>query len=161
MENFMLSLVRTIAAASLAMGFVGVSGAHADVLLAKSRINSYSVPASLASVPLDDKGNTVLNFETNKKGVIVITYNVECAAEGNAGNWIGLQIFVDGKLTNPKAEQDDFAICSATGGTEIYTAVSRQSYIKVNEGPHSVEVKVSRQGVTSGRLDDSSIVIMD
>ena len=158
----MRSLVTTIAAASLALGVFGVSAAHADVLLAKSRVVAFSVPdGGPVSVPLDDKNNTVLNFQTNKKGIIVITYNVECAAEGNAGDWIGLQIFVDGKPTSPKANQDDFAICSATGGTDIYTAVSRQSYIKVNEGPHSVEVKVSRQGVTSGRLDDSSIVIMD
>src|SRR5690242_17962301 len=113
----MRSIVRTIAAVSLAVGVFSVSAAHAGVLLAKSRIDSFSVPdGGPVSVPLDDKGNTVLNFETNKKGIIVITYNVECSAEGPAGNWIGLQIFVDGKLTNPKAEQDDFAICTSSGG---------------------------------------------
>lgn len=149
-------------AAAFAILTMTVPSANADILLSKSRTASYSVPVgSSVAVPLDKKGNFELTFETKKKGLVAIVYNAECSATGDPGTWIGLEIYVDGKLASPKAGVDDFALCSATGGTGIYTAVSRQAYTKLDEGSHTVQVLVSRQGVDTGRLDDTSIVIKD
>jgi hypothetical protein len=163
MENAMHTLAKTIAAVSFIAAFLSASAASADVLLAKSTTSDFDIaPGSAVSVPLDKKGNTVLNFETTKKGTIIITYNAECSATGDVGDWVGLQILVDGKPTNPKASPSDFAFCSAVGGTNVYSAVSRQAYVTLNAGPHSVEVLASlHSGADSGRLDDSSIVIVD
>lgn len=156
----MHSLAMTIAAAALL--FASDQPAHADILLAKSRTSEFYIPAGPGVLaPLDDKGSPELDFETKKKGTVVIIYNAECAATGSAGDWIGLEIYVDNKLASPKETGSDFALCSATGGTEIYTAVSRRAYVKLDEGTHTVRVLVSRQGVDTGRLDDTSLVIKD
>ncbi len=151
-----------MAAASLALGVVASSPTYAEILLAKSRVAAYDVPTGLIPAPLDDAGRTFLTFNTSKKGVIVITFNAECAATGPVSGHIGLQILVDSKPTNPKASLDELAFCTASSGdTEIFTAASRQSFVKVDEGPHIVEVLISRVGAESGRIDDSSIVIFD
>jgi hypothetical protein len=102
--------------------------------LPKSRTGLFSVPISSTPVLLDNNGNTVLNFDLNTKSFVVITYNAECAATGDAGSWVGIEILVDGKATNPKEGPGDFAFCSATGNEEIYTAVSRQAYITIKAG---------------------------
>jgi hypothetical protein len=149
-------------AATLAILAMTATSAHADILLAKARTDPYNVPVGPSvAVPLDNKGNFELTFETTKKGTVVVIYNAECSATGDPGDWIGLEIYVDGKLANPKTGVDDFALCSATGGTAIYTAVSRRAFAKVDAGTHTVQVLVSRQGVNTGRLDDTSIVIKD
>ncbi len=160
----MRSLAKTIAAASFIVACLGASAASADVLLSKSTTGVFNLsPGPAVSVPLDKKGNTVLNFETTKKGVVVIIYNAECAAQGDDGDWVGLQILVDGKPTNPKVSTSDFAFCSAAGGaTNIYSAVSRVAYVTLKPGPHSVEVIAAlHSGADAGRVDDSSIVIFD
>ncbi len=150
-----------MAAASLALGVAASLPVSAEILLAKARTSSYDVPGDPTPAPLDEAGRTFLTFNTSKKGVVVITYNAECAAVGPVGFFVGLQILVDGKPTNPKAPGDEFAFCTASGDTEIFTAVSRQAFINVKEGSHIVEVLIFRFGVESGRIDDSSIVIFD
>jgi hypothetical protein len=161
MEMAMHSRTRQLAAA-VAILTATAPSAHADILLAKSRMAEFYIPnGSGVTVPLDAKDNSVLTFETKKKGLVKIVYNAECAATGDPSNWIGLEIYVDDKLANPKAGGDDFALCSATGGSEIYTAVSRQAWVKLDEGTHTVRVLVSKQGVATGRLDDTSIVVKD
>lgn len=163
MENAMRSLAKTIAAASFIVTFLGASAASADILLAKSNPSSFNLtPGAAVNVPLDKKGNTVLNFTATKKGLVIITFNAECAAKGDVGDWVGIQILVDGKPTNPKVGTNDFAFCSAVGAANVYSAVSRQAYLTVGEGPHSVEVIAAlHSGADTGRIDDSSIVIVD
>jgi hypothetical protein len=136
--------------------------ALADILAAKARTDYFEVPAGIAPVPLDDKGNSSLQFTTTKKGIVVITYNAECSATGPAGNWVGLEIRVNGKIINPKADMEDFAFCSATNDSDlIYTAVSRQGFVKLGPGEHGVQVVVSKQGVDSAYIDDGSLIIED
>jgi hypothetical protein len=161
MENAMRMCTTSMAAAFLALGVLSSSPVSAEILLAKAMTNAYDVPDEPIPAPLDDAGRTFLTFNATKKGVVVITYNAECAAVGPVGLFVGLQILVDGKPTNPKAPVDEFAFCTASGETEIFTAVSRQAFINVKEGSHIVEVLIFRFGVESGRIDDSSIVIFD
>ncbi len=150
-----------MAAATLALGVVASSPVSAEILLTKARTNAYNVPNDAVPAPLDNAGTNFLTFNATKKGIVVITYNAECAATGTAGDFVGLQIRVDGKPTNPKTVAGEFAFCTASGVTEIFTAVSRQAFINVKEGSHIVEVIISRFGAASGRIDDSSIVIFD
>jgi hypothetical protein len=156
MKTTAVPLAAAVALAALALP------AHADILAAKSRTDYFQVPAGAAPVPLDDKGNSSLQFTTTKKGIVVITYNAECSAEGPAGTWVGLEIRVDGKIINPKADMEDFAFCSATNAIDlIYTAVTRQGFVKLGPGEHGVQVVVSKQGVDTAYIDDGSIVIED
>lgn len=149
-------------AAAVAILTATTPSAHADILLAKARTAEYYVPAGAAvAIPLDAKGNTELTFKTKKKGLVKIVYNAECAAIGDPEDWVGLEIYVNNRITNPKVGVNDFALCTATGGTEIYTAVSRQAWINLDKGTHTLRVLASRQGVDSARLDDTSIVIKD
>lgn len=153
---------KTIATLGLALGMMGAPPSQADVLLAESRTDVFVVDdGPPEAMPLDEDGNTELSFKTTKKGVVVITYNAECAASGPAGQWIGLEILVNGKKTYPKGSQTENAFCSSSGGPEIYTMVSRQAYIQLGKGTHTVQVLTSRQGISTGRIDDRSIVIMD
>jgi hypothetical protein len=155
------SNAKSVALAFFFLASTSLNG-HTDVLIAKARIAEFHIPSGPGVLaPLDDKGNAELDFVTKKKGTVVIIYNAECAATGDAGEWVGLEIYVDNKLANPKETGVDFAFCSATGGTEISTAISRRAFVKLDEGTHTVRVLVSRQGVDSGRLDDTSIVIKD
>jgi hypothetical protein len=157
----MLRCARGLAAAAIiSIGAMPV--ASADIIAAKARADYFQVPAGIAPVPLDDKGNSSLQFTTTKKGIVVITYNAECSATGGPETWVGLEIRVNGKVINPKAEMGDFAFCSATNASDlIYTAVSRQGYVKLGPGEHTVQVVVSKQGVDIAYIDDGSIVIRD
>ncbi len=146
-------------ATALALAGSG-NAAHADILAAKARTDYFEVPDGIAPVPLDNKGNASLQFTTTKKGIVVITYNAECSATGPAETWVGLEIRVNGKIINPKADMEDFAFCSATNATDsIYTAVTRQGFVKLGPGEHTVQVVVSKQGVNDAYIDDGSIVV--
>jgi hypothetical protein len=156
----MKSSAATLAAA-MALAALAVP-AHADILAAKARTDYFEVPAGIGPVPLDNKGSTSMQFKVTKNGIVVVTYNAECSATGPAGTWVGLEIHVDGKIINPKAAVDEFAFCTATNDSNlIYTAVTRQGFVKLGPGEHQVQVFVSKQGIDHGYIDDGSITVED
>lgn len=153
----MRSLAKSIAAASLLFGFLGLSSANAEILLAQSRTGDYDIPSGgFQPVPLTKGGDTSLSFNVSEKGTVVITYNAECVATGNDVGWVSIRILVDGNPTNPKTGSN-FAFCSV-GPDLNWSAVVRQSFINLKPGQHTVEVEALLQS-DGGRLDDTSIVV--
>ena len=134
----------------------------ADILGTGSRSGNYSSGTTSTWVTVPINGTfTSDTFSTSAANQIVrVTYNAECGALGATGNWLGLQILIDGVAMAPQSGAS-FAFCTAASTTSyLWTGAVRQSTLKVpHSGTHKVTVQAYGAGTTQWWLGDSSIVI--
>jgi hypothetical protein len=156
-------LAKTLTAASLAIA-AGCTSAQADILAFGTNINPHAVTGAEAPVPLKTNGAPFITFKTKAdNSIVVVTYNAECGVgSDHVGDYLSLRIALNGVIdAQPKAQP----LCSAlvNSKVEVYTTVSHQAVLRVPKaGEHTIAVHaVLALGATSGRLDDSSIVIED
>jgi hypothetical protein len=146
------------------LAVTGTASAQARVLALASNTNSFAVTATERPVPLAQDGAKALNFTTTRNNaLVVVTYNAECAATGPIGSWVTIRILVDGVEADPRPGPYNTQLCSpADNSVVVSTAVTRQTVIRVpNAGKHKVQIFARLIDATTGRLDDSSIVIKD
>jgi hypothetical protein len=107
-------------------------------------------------MPLTDGGATALGF--NGKGKHAISYSAECTG---SGDWVSIQIIVDGVALAPTAGTDD-AFCSDSDGSGGLNGWMTAHYRVVTGnlalGAHSVSVQVTAI-VGTARLDDASLIV--
>lgn len=138
------------------------SPARAEILGTGSRVGNYTNSSTYTwvTVPINGTYGSV-TFSTSAVNQIVrVTYNAECGALGNPGNWLAVQILIDGVAMAPQSGAT-FAFCTATStGTYSWTGAVRQSALKVpHSGTHTVTVQAYGAGTTTWWLGDTSIVV--
>ena len=110
-------------------------------------------------VPLNAGGATTVSF--SGAGKFAITYAAECAEAGSPGNWVSLQILVDGVALDPTAGTSD-AFCSGNS-TAGFDGWATQSITVVTPalgtGGHTLQVQATDVGTAGGWLGDSSLVV--
>ncbi|HEY0143809.1 MAG TPA: hypothetical protein VGF48_23175 [Thermoanaerobaculia bacterium] len=134
----------------LALALLIVAGsAQADVLAASSR-QTFTTPVStsLNYLPLDDAGNTSLNFTTASTQTIVVTYSTDCqvAIDGNA---VAVVIYIDGvAAAGTGASSAGSRLCM----TDDIAAHSRTAFLTVPAGNHTVQITGQILGSGTGTL---------
>lgn len=150
------------------------SEALAEILVAQTRTLPWVYGG--ASYIVDFNGSTaggkVFTFSTTQPNTrIVITFNAECAVDGNAFDYIDIDIIVNlagptGDTVVPPSNGDN-AFCSGndTASDFIYgagdgwvSAVTQATMVLPEAGNHTVRVRVNGN-LTVSRLDDMSLIV--
>jgi hypothetical protein len=115
-------------------------------------------------VTLSTNGATALAFTSSGPGEkIMISYNAECAVEGDVSTYLGIDIKVDGVAVAPSS--GDNAFCSGFGagiGGHWSSNVTNAVVTGLAAGAHTVTVEaqiVSFDAGESATLDDSIIIV--
>ena len=160
-----------------ALGLMG-GEAHGEILLASTRTSPVVYGGASYNVDFNGSaaGGQILTFTTSEPSTrIVITFNAECAVEGNAFNWLDIDILVDpagaaGEIMVSPSNSDN-AFCSGNdtdsdflydSGDGWVSTVTQATMVLAQAGTHTVRVRVNGQ-YTGGisRLDDFSLIIQD
>lgn len=130
----------------------------AKVVASAQRSTNFTGFSAAVLVPLTNGGATSQSF--GGKGAHAITYSAECSNDGGPGNWVAIEILVDGVPISPVPNTSG-AFCSGnhTAGFDGWTVASytvRTPALAL--GPHIAQVRVRTIGGT-GWLGDSSLVV--
>jgi len=137
-----------IAATALALLLAGV-GAQADVLATSTRQTfPTSATTALNYLPLDDAGNTILNFSTATTQTVLVTYSTDCTVN-TSGSALAIVIYVDGvAIAGTGAGSAGSQMCM----TNNVEAASRTGFITVGPGAHTVQITGQVLGSGTGRF---------
>jgi hypothetical protein len=113
-------------------------------------------------------GGETFTFSTTQPNTrVVITFNAECAVEGEAWKWADIDIIVDETIVPPS--NGDNAFCSGNGTTTAsgsdftldgwVSASTQATMVLPKAGTHTVKVRVNGGNAGVTRLDDMSIVV--
>lgn len=150
------------------------SEAKAEILLGKTRTTTsiYGGATYIVDFNGDAPGGQTFPFSTTQPNTrVVITFNAECAVDGNSFNFIEVDLQVDPAGPNTiqaiSPSNDDNAFCSGNetpsdfiygGGDGWVSAVTQATVVLAAPGQHTISVYVNGKGTVS-RLDDMSLVI--
>jgi hypothetical protein len=116
-------------------------------------------------VPLNSAGATTLSFSLASAGKKLLTFSSECAVNGPAGKfgeYLDLDILVNGVVVNPTFDADPFCSTNGTGGFDSYIRTSITIPIQVKAGTNTVQIRASGStSVTAMWLGQSALVIYD
>lgn len=154
-----------------------INDASAEILLAKTRTQAaiYGGATYLVDFNGAAAGGTEYTFTTAAANTrVILTFNAECAVEGNPTQWLDIDIVVDpagatGETAAPPSDSDN-ALCSGNetpsdflyaSGDGWVSASTQATIVLPQAGTHKVKVRVNGS-YTGGiaRLDDMSLVIM-
>lgn len=151
------------------------SEAKAEVLLGTTRTSPVIYGGATYNVDFNGSapGGQTFTFSTTKPNTrVVITFNAECAVDGNSFEWLDLDLLVNpagpvGETAVPPSN-DDNAFCSGNetpsdflygGGDGWVSAVTQATMVLAQPGNHNVTVQVNGGSAGVARLDDMSLVI--
>jgi hypothetical protein len=157
----------TLRNAALALALAGVAAtAQAGVKASAVNPSNMIIPnRGPALVPLNAAGATTLSFSLASAGKKLLTFSSECAVNapsGFYGDFVELDIVVNGVVVAPTVDIDPF--CSANG-TSLFDGYVRTSItipVQLNAGTNTVQVKVSGSANVTGMwIGQSALVIYD
>ena len=116
-------------------------------------------------VPLNAAGATTLSFSLASAGKKILTFSSECAINaptGIYGDYLDLDILVNGVVVTPTVDADPFCSANGTGFFDGYIRTSITIPIQVKSGINTVQIKASGSANVTGMwLGASALVIYD
>jgi hypothetical protein len=169
------AIIRSLGVLSALCAFTLVTGkARSEVLLGVTYTEPIIFGGASYLVDFNGKGTPggeTFTFSTTQPNTrVVITFNAECAVEGEAWKWVDLDIIVDpagstGETVVPPSNSDN-AFCSGNGTTSSnfgldgwVSATTQATMVLPEAGTHTVKVRVNGGSAGVTRLDDLSLVI--
>jgi hypothetical protein len=130
----------------------------AKVAASAERPGNFIWPGGTVTVPLTSGGALFLSF--SGKGRHMINYSAECETEGD---WLSIQIIVDGVPLSPTAPQTADAFCSDHNNNNVNDGFTTAHYSVATDnlalGVHTVRILATVVGAGQGWLGDSSLVV--
>lgn len=162
-------------AATLAIGSTaGI--ARADILVSETRTTPIIFGGATYLVDFNGAapGGDVLSFSTAAPNTkIVVIFNAEAACDGNAFNWVDVDIVVDpagpaGETVLPPSNGDNAFVSGNdtdsdflyAGGDGWTSAAVVATMTLAEAGTHTVKVRVNGAHCGISRFDDMSLVVM-
>jgi hypothetical protein len=147
--------------------------AWCEILVAKTRTSPWIFGGASYHVGFANSADETFSFSTSEPNTrVVIFFNAECAVQGNAYNYIDIDLLVDpaGATDEVAASPSngDNAFCSgnsegtdfiSTAGDGWISATTQATIVLPVAGVHTVKVRVNGNGTVS-RLDDLSLIVM-
>jgi hypothetical protein len=116
-------------------------------------------------VPLNAAGATTLSFSLASAGKKLLTFSSECAVNGLAGkygDYLDLDIVVNGVVVVPTVDADPFCSTNGTGGFDSYFRSSITIPVQLKSGTNTVQIRASGSANVTGMwLGQSALVIYD
>lgn len=138
------------------------SQASAALLLLSTSPGNFTFITTGTLLPLTGAGATSRTFKTTVANErVAIAYNAECSyATLVQGDWIGVDIIVDGVIVKPSVGVFD-AMCTSDGsGSNNWTRpVMNAPYAVPAAGVHTIQIQAHMSGAGTGWLSDSSLMI--
>lgn len=168
-----ISLISALS--TLCMFNIMSSEAKAEVLLGQTRTSTAIYGGATYNVDFNGNaaGGQTFTFSTTQPNTrVVITFNAECAVNGDSFKYLDLDLLVDpagpvGETAVPPSNSDN-AFCSGNetpsdflsgGGDGWVSAVTQATMVLAQPGNHLVRVRVNGGFAGVARLDDMSLVI--
>jgi hypothetical protein len=157
----------TLRHAVLALVLAGTAAtAHAGVKAsAVNPSNSTIFTRGPVLVPLNAAGATTLSFSLASAGKKLLTFSSECSVNGPAGKfgeYLELDVLVNGVVVTPTADADPFCSTNGTGYFDSYIRTSITIPIQVKAGANTVQIRATGStSVTGMWLGQSALVIYD
>jgi hypothetical protein len=114
--------------------------------------------AGTTLVPLTPGGVTSVLF--SGQGKHVISYSAECET---AGDWVSIQVIVDGLVLAPTAGTNDIFCSDNNNNNNIDGGVTAHYSVatpKLALGTHHVQIQATVVGAGNGLLGDSALVVL-
>lgn len=116
-------------------------------------------------VPLNAAGATTLSFSLASAGKKLLTFSSECAVNaptGIYGDYLDLDIVVNGVVVAPTVDGSPFCSANGTGFFDGYIRTSITIPIQGKAGTNTVQIKASGSANVTGMwLGASALVIYD
>jgi hypothetical protein len=116
-------------------------------------------------VPLNSAGATTLSFSLASAGKKLLTFSSECSVNGPAGKYgeyLDLDILVNGVVVVPTVNADPFCSTNSTGAFDSYIRTSITIPIQLQSGTNTVQIRASGSANVTGMwLGQSALVIYD
>ncbi len=162
-----MSSIRYIALAAALGDSAGA--AHAGV-----RLSAFTSPSGFyidsptsAFLPLNDAGATTLKFKLPAAKKLALTYSAICsvkASEGDDGQWLDLDIYVNGTVV-PATASSIGRICSSNETATLSDGLVRASItvqINAKKGENTLRIEARPSGYALGYyVQESQLVIQD
>jgi hypothetical protein len=159
--------IRYIALAAALAAAAG--GAHAGV-----RLSAFTSPSGFyvdsptpAFLPLNDAGATTVKFRLPSAKRLAVTYSAICsvkASEGDDGQWLDLDIHVNGTVV-PATAGGLGRICASNETAILADGLTRASItvpINARKGDNSLRIEAKPSGYALGYyVQESQLVIQD
>lgn len=169
------AIIRVLGALSALCAFTLMTGkARSEVLLGATYTEPIIFGGASYLVDFNGKataGGETFTFSTTQPNTrVVITFNAECAVDGDAFKWVDIDIIVDpagstGETVVSPSNSDN-AFCSGNGTTSSnfapdgwVSAVTQATMVLPQAGTHTVKVRVNGGSAGVTRLDDMSLVV--
>lgn len=140
--------------------------AHAKVLTSGTFPANFTFTSTTSKTPLPlNTGATSLVFRAAKAGTFVLTFSAECAADNGTSStsgWVDVDVEVNGVVVSPTVGSSD-AFCSPNGtvGHDGWVRASISVPVNLVAGSNTVRVLGGLNGLTSGWIGDTAIVVHD
>lgn len=114
---------------------------------------------------LNNSGDTVMRFRTQRLSKVFLWFNAECTAEADASTvpWVNIDIILDGVVIKPSDGDNAFCTAHGTGSLDQWVSASTNGATRIQPGVHTLRVRANHvlgNANSSFRIDDTILQVL-